>query len=715
MAFQFPSPAQDGQLVEVVQQQDGTKFVYRYNEDQNTWELKGQGLDLDTNNIVIYTNDVIARPDDPRPDPVGPPAAYALDPNDIDFSQLTDQRIINWTLNDVIQELFRLDAESIFFGTDAPEEPHDYKFWWDTERLDLTVFWNGQWWPVSVPPEQIETVATALAELQRDTMLNEQRVAQLRRDIVAGDFRPDLEQVLKVGAVADKGILLTDGEDALIALAPDEATLDIASDTEKKNPRLRLTHIDKQNYPDAQAQIELDNNGTRVDFEFFQSIDECHFRFDDEEKFVLNRDGDAVFTGKVQGEPGTQNNEFVTYGQLTTLEEEIEQLAPSLERGSWTFTLNHPPGPGEYTMISGFLSEEDQQSLCTQEYTQCYADNMDDPLAQQQCSRDLEACQNAVTGDQVLTTDDWTECEQLVFNAEDSKGVVHNWAGIDSDHYIDVFNEADEGFMVGDIATHGGGTFAFDLVSSRGTANGLASVKIFKTQGTVDFDQYVRKAGDTMTGTLNIDIKRQSTGLFVRSELTTANSILYVANGDDNTKFRVRGDGHVQAGSTSSTAFIATENHDVTTKKYVDDLIRRELTAPARYEYKCYLNQTGANGPGSGQAFLSGEDMKSSTIKLSTTATNAPVKIQGHSSGLTMYTYNSSINNTYRAMAISCWYYRNSQGTEDWKWKGTAEIDSIKLYSDYILITTSSNSYRKWANGNIGAAGDYRFTISGLL
>ena len=107
-------------------------------------------------------------------------------------------------------------------------------------------------------------------------------------------FRPDLEQVLKVGAVADKGILLTDGEDALIALAPDEATLDIASDTEKKNPRLRLTHIDKQNYPDAQAQIELDNNGTRVDFEFFQSIDECHFRFDDEEKFVLNRDGDAV-------------------------------------------------------------------------------------------------------------------------------------------------------------------------------------------------------------------------------------------------------------------------------------------------------------------------------------------------------------------------------------------------------------------------------------
>ena len=47
---------------------------------------------------------------------------------------------------------------------------------------------------------------------------------------------PSLEEVLKVGSVADKGILLTDAEDALIALAPDEATLDIASDTEKKKP-----------------------------------------------------------------------------------------------------------------------------------------------------------------------------------------------------------------------------------------------------------------------------------------------------------------------------------------------------------------------------------------------------------------------------------------------------------------------------------------------
>ena len=114
------------------------------------------------------------------------------------------------------------------------------------------------------PPDQVENLTQALTDLQRDTMLNKLANDQLRRDIIAGDFRPNLEQVLTQGNVADKGILLTDAEDALIAIAPNEALIDIASDTSKKNPRLRLTHIDKLNYPDAQAQIELDQDGTRV-------------------------------------------------------------------------------------------------------------------------------------------------------------------------------------------------------------------------------------------------------------------------------------------------------------------------------------------------------------------------------------------------------------------------------------------------------------------
>ena len=36
----------------------------------------------------------------------------------------------------------------------------------------------------------------------------------------------------------------------------------------------------------------------------------------------------------------------------------------------------------------------------------------------------------------------------------------------------------DENYMVGDIATHGGGSFSFDLVSSKGVASGPATIKI---------------------------------------------------------------------------------------------------------------------------------------------------------------------------------------------------------------------------------------------
>ena len=76
--------------------------------------------------------------------------------------------------------------------------------------------------------------------------------------------------------------------------------------------------------------------------------------------------------------------------------------------------------------------------------------------------------------------------------------------------YIDVFNMNDENFMVGDIGTHDGGKFSFDLISSRGVAVGPATVKIFKAEGAVDFNQYVRKQGDTISGKLVIDRPRTS-------------------------------------------------------------------------------------------------------------------------------------------------------------------------------------------------------------
>ena len=567
---------------------------------------------------------------------------------------------------------------------------------------------------MAIPPDQVENLTQALTDLQRDTMLNKLANDQLRRDIIAGDFRPNLEQVLKVGNVADKGVILTNAENDALLLSPEEGRVMVGGFGDGVVPRYELRHTDS--FQDTSiVKLELDEDGARFDIECDEKVSNIHFRFEDEAKLDINKKGDAVFAGKVQGEPGTQNNEFVTFGQLTTLEEEIEQLAPSLERGSWNFTLNHPPGPGEYTMISGFLSEEDQQALCTQAYTQCYADNMDDPVGQQQCSRDLETCQNAVTGDQVLTTDDWTQCEQLVFNPQDSKGVTHEWAGIDSDHYIDVFNEADEGFMVGDIATHGGGTFAFDLVSSRGVASGLASVKIFKTEGTVDFDQYVRKAGDTMKGRLTINPDAATPPLYIYNhEDVTANTYSIRQFGvpytdeegvtQRDTVFYTTAGGDISGG----VDWKPTRNQHLANVKYVHDQVNK-LYYPARFSW-IVKTETSA-GPVSGQIQWNKTSMSDST--------EVRVHFKSYDGKLDLFdvadekvVYDGPTNSS---MMITG-YYIGSDTDQKWKWKGTANITKITVYkrSGDCYFKCNLGSY-KTSNATFNDGGRYYFTIPGLF
>ena len=408
--------------------------------------------------------------------------------------------------------------------------------------------------------------------------------------------------------VADKGILLTDGEDALIALAPDEATLRHCwSDTENpKSTAVVLTHIDKQNYPDAQGfhgcELWMNTMVTScLILSFFRSIDECHFKFAGAEKVTFNGKGDSVFAGKVQGEPGTQNNEFVTYGQLATLEEELEQLAPSLERGSWNFTLNYPPGPGEYTMIQAFLDEDDQEDLCTETYSKCVADAGGDPSKLTACNREYDACRDAIEGSRIITTDNWTECQQLEFNNFDSKGVEHTWEGIVSDHYIDVFNEADDGFLVGDISSNSGGTINFTREQSKGKADGLASVKIFKTEGTVDFDSYIRKSGDTMTGGLSIEPQSGNTTLRLQGSSTSdaSQNILNVYSNTGNQIFWVDSN---HAGFSGS-AKVPTSSSHITSKGYVDDAIAAALAAPARLSW-VYRKPGSGKGPADGTFWL---------------------------------------------------------------------------------------------------------------
>ena len=97
-----------------------------------------------------------------------------------------------------------------------------------------------------------------------------------------------------------------------------------------------------------------------------------------------------------------------------------------------------------------------------------------------------------------------------------------------------------------------------------------------------------------MTGKLEIN-STVPAGLVVKGNTSGGNSIFYVQDGSGTTKFRVRGDGEVQAGYDESNPFIAAKPHDVVTKKVLDDALAR-VNAPSPYRWK-RKNQSSGTAP----------------------------------------------------------------------------------------------------------------------
>jgi len=106
--------------------------------------------------------------------------------------------------------------------------------------------------------------------------------------------------------------------------------------------------------------------------------------------------------------------------------------------------------------------------------------------------------------------------------------------------------------------------------------------------------QYVRKSGDTMTGNLKIE-SGSALGLYVKGNTTGGSSVFYVRDSKDDTKFRVTGDGKVQAGTDKNHSFMANEDNDVVTKKYLDTRIH--MPGPATFSWK---RENKSSNPSSG-------------------------------------------------------------------------------------------------------------------
>ena len=201
-------------------------------------------------------------------------------------------------------------------------------------------------------------------------------------------------------------------------------------------------------------------------------------------------------------------------GLILTLEEELEQLVPSLERGVWNYEPNSDWTPGgNYILVEKFLDESDQEQLCTDQLQACSdaCDPSDVPCVTA-CSREFDRCRSAIQGGKWLLTNDWTKAESIGVAFDDVRGTTHTFDNVVPGMIIDVFNVNDEGFMFGEITEFNKGidgvTIKFKLLRSFGQANGPATLKFFELEDGIngdDLTNFVRKTGDTMEGTLKIE------------------------------------------------------------------------------------------------------------------------------------------------------------------------------------------------------------------
>ena len=347
-----------------------------------------------------------------------------------------------------------------------------------------------------------------------------------------------------------------------------------------------------------------------------------------------------------------QRDEFLQ-NEIIELEEELDALAPSSERGFWSY------------VSSGTVSAAGVYTLYTQ--------TEDDGLGS------------------VTTT--LSNVKHIRLNERDKANNLHTFANTDIGDLLELFEQGDADTALYQIdsidvetITPGGGTpYTFikmdvSFVSSRpaaASAGGEARFKIFKAPEGGDANTFLNKYGDKVTdasalveyewnkpvtletkeGTINFKTP-SSQGVnalpgrhfAVKTDLTTSSetAAFYVSSKKDSISykslFRVRANGKVQAGPDDSDPFIATEDNDVTTKKYVDDKIEELLArigelemaggVPRNYHFEQVQVREGYNWTGYANAFwLWGDEWDQNSTQPGTSSRKLQIQLPNNSDG----------------------------------------------------------------------------------
>ena len=278
-----------------------------------------------------------------------------------------------------------------------------------------------------------------------------------------------------------------------------------------------------------------------------------------------------------------------------------------------------------------------------------------------------------------------------------------------------------------------GATFTNDITGTTYTYDGQKWVAEGGGGSHEHDEQYVNRDGDEMSAGLKVKYKADegSMGLgVVRTSYSDTDyesrvqaSIIYAQN-DGNTKFRVTNKGQVQAGHDSSQAFIAEQDNDLTTKKYVDDTIFDEISAirqtdilaSADLEWKVLTNVDSGDPP-EGIAFVNGDSFANlNTIRFNLKPFNrTSLPFSGAVAGnqVTMYS-RSGASTASSSMLLSCYLYVPTSSNPVWKWIGTGEVEKVVLTENHLRVELRTSSHR-WGSAGLTPSLGYRFRLSSLF
>ena len=200
--------------------------------------------------------------------------------------------------------------------------------------------------------------------------------------------------------------------------------------------------------------------------------------FNSVSKEIVNREINEIIDPKqITTKEYVDAQDAILNNQILELEEEIDAIAPSVERGQWFYDTTatntaRDPQSGHFYLLKNIGSSPD--------FTQSY-----------------------------------DEANGVVLHNTDKNAVSHGWADVEIGKLIQLYDSADDDYILGEIVEVVDNLYPnslrikFDLISSKGSPTNnspfVTRLNIFDApSGGGDVSGFVMKTGDKMSGTLRL-------------------------------------------------------------------------------------------------------------------------------------------------------------------------------------------------------------------